>query len=1274
MWLEQQQRYEVPEEFNQRVKEDHQGVIDEFKRELGVSPSVFFFPYGDYGQYDEMARVVRTINLRQVGTNYLLGFTLGNLALNTKYSDRTRLNRLLVNPKWTARELADRLDRVWPFLPDEQYSIRNFGPDYWVREWGDISAEKGELRVCAIPSEDPLESHGKLRASSTTGAKAWLLGSDLLQDGYVSMHFQLKRGRFALYLRSSSKGEYIVFTLDAQGNASLRQKDSLGREVMLATDVSMSENRTDYDLLIGLRENMAYVRLNNRLLFAGRVLLKGDPIPGMIGVGVWDEVNGIGELTVFSTKLVTPKRAIVTWTPEIGRNPAHLSTWLHENSYRYSILAPPWMDVQASASVTLPKWDREMLRILAKLNKFKIYPFLSIRDASYLKRISVDDIMKDLDTFQVDGLYVDARDCHVNQMADLLEWLMKLKSRFNTTQYQLVLRLPVAAEGMASIGNMIKQLEGVILAGEFVRPLFGLSWEKMIGTLSVEPESGGGPLALYYQISDQIGDDVSPEARADVFRQKGFDVFALGEYEQAIAAWAQWSKITPQSSDPYALIGDAYLRMNRLNDALESYTKSLDLNPGQVDLAIRRSSLLEKMGRTDEQAEMLNLYARIFPETSSLMIAQAKWLLANKRRTEATGLMRKLVKERPEEIDARQILQGMLEEPQERYQNLRDLVTLVKKGGTSLYGFGHILLSTDLLATRESAIFFSTIREASTNVQSRLSRQLYSEFLPLETIINEQFQEGHVSDKWISFGTSINPNSGARFELRAGSDMAEAYLRLKKSDLMRDGFMEVDLDESVGFFWIYARRSSSAMIRFGFDDEGFLRIQSWVNGVIRSSDSRSWMRPPGTMNIRLEVRGEGARGFINGKPAFSTSIVVPNELRYGWWSVAPFSPELGMAQAKIRRIAAGPLPTTVLIVPPMQDAQASQFLDQVRPSAHQLSAVAPAIYLQKQDGTIEENKQFPVQMIRMFVTYHRLRYIPIIDASYFSELDIDLLIDLITRAQLSSLCICVRHMPSEDWFKAVEKALEKTSANLLVIASDVPVWSASDPKKTVRQMLETPLQVSLRQVERGNLILPPLLDKWSQVDVHCFGDTVIPSVIPFESAEKMEKMALTNSIPELNQPRFYVYPVAAADKQNKNFPPVELKPQAEVSSSFKPYVDAAKTDKPKRVLKSIEGAQEESAPSVPSPSLQRETERVVKEALAVTSQVSRVDTDIFRGAVTNIQGSAYTPTNPVMFHTLQTSNVPQRVEAMIPITNEMRRGLGELMPVEWNPVQRIERR
>jgi hypothetical protein len=519
---------------------------------------------------------------------------------------------------------------------------------------------------------------------------------------------------------------------------------------------------------------------------------------------------------------------------------------------------------------------------------------------------------------------------------------------------------------------------------------------------------------------------------------------------------------------------------------------------------------------------------------------------------------------------------------------------------------------------------------------------------------------------------------------------------------MRDGFIEVDLDESVGFFWLYARRSSTAMIRFGFDDEGFLRIQTWVNGAIRSSDSRGWMRPPGTINVRLEVRGDGARGFVNGKPAFSTSIVIPNELRYGWWSVAPFSPELGIARAKIGRIAAGPFPTTVLMVPPMQESQVSQFLDQVRPSAYQLSAVAPVVYAQKQDGKIEENKQFPMQMIRMFVTFHRLRYIPIVDASYYSELDISLLIDLITRDQLSSICVCTRFMPSADWFKAVEKALEKTSANLFVIASDVPIWSVAGSSKTVRQMLASPIQVSLRQAERGNLTFPPLFDTWSQVDAHCFGDTAIPSVVPFESVEKMEKMALTNSVLELNRPRLYVYPVDSVDKQNNNYPPVDPKPQAEMSSSSKLYVDPARKAEPKLGLKSVAEVKE-SVPPVSSPLPPRETERLIKKEPVLPAQDAPAAADVLRVAASNGQWSVYTTTNWLTthnlqtsnvpqiavsngqwsvqtttnwltFHNLQTSNVPQRAEAMMPTTNEVRRGIGELMPVERTPIQRIERR
>ena len=88
------------------------------------------------------------------------------------------------------------------------------------------------------------------------------------------------------------------------------------------------------------------------------------------------------------------------------------------------------------------------------------------------------------------------------------------------------------------------------------------------------------------------------------------------------------------------------------------------------------------------------------------------------------------------------------------------------------------------------------------------------------------------------------------------------------------------------------------MIRFGFDNEGFVHIQSWLNGNLLSFENRPWMRPPGMVTLRLNVRGDGAMGYINGHPAFTTPLVISSDVAYGWWSIAPFSPELGLARAR----------------------------------------------------------------------------------------------------------------------------------------------------------------------------------------------------------------------------------------------------------------------------------------------------------------------------------------------------------------------------------------
>ena len=1157
MWLGKQQRFEDPREFVKRITADHKDVISEYTKELGKAPIAFFYPYGDYGQYDEMAKVVRDTNLNLVSTNYALGFALGNLALNTRDTDVRRLNRLLVHKDWSAKTLADTLDRFWPFVDDGRQSVRNFQADDWIHEWGDVRRIDNELSIRAIPPENPLDLVGSVAHGATTGAKAWLAGSDEMKDGFVAMRFQIKRGRFIVYLRSTSRGEYVSCMMDPNGKVSMRQKMSNDKEFVLAVDDMPADGRTDYELLLGLRGNMAYARLNGRMLFGGRVLLRGDSKPGMIGIGIWDEVVGISEAQIASTKLIAPARAVVMWTPEIARNPSHLSAWLQENSYRFTFLAPPWIDVMSSASFSLPQWDVAMIGMLAQVNKLRVCPRLSVQDAIYLSHLSVEKVAEDLANSHADGVFVDARDCEASQMPQLTDWLIKLKPLLIKHKFQLILRLPIASEAMPSTGNMIDQIPGVILAGEFSHPVFGLPWEQLAGTLSVDPEAGSNPLELYYQISeDRKADDVAPDVRADLLREKGFEAFTLGEYQKALEAWTQWGKIQPNAPEPFALQGDAYFRMNKLGDAYDAYSKSLEINPGQIDLAIRRSRLLEKMGKGNEQAAILNLYSRTFPGTSALVIEQAKWLLANKRRSEASALMKRLVKERPEEVEARQILQGMLDDPQERYNNLKDLTSLVSVDSSSIYGFGRILLSSDLLASPEAAVFFPMIREASLHAPTKLARQQFLSFIPLEGVVDEEFNGGKLSENWVSFGTRLKTTTGGRFEIRAGSEMAEAYLRLKRSDFMRDGFIEVNLDESVGFFWLYARRSTGAMVRFGFDDEGFLRIQCWQAGELRGSDNRLWLRPPGMLRIRLEVRGDGAIGYINGRTAFSTPLLIPNDLRYGWWSIAPFSPELGLARAKIGRIVSGPIPTTTLLVPPMDEQEIPLFLDSVRDSARELSAVLPVVYRQRQNGSIEEIKDFPTQLLRMFTSFHRLRWIPVIDASYYSDVEIVTLIEMIKKYNLQTLALCTRFMPTYEWTKKVTAALEKTQGGLIVIVSPEAFWAsrgtgrASDinreSENRANEKGEPPV-LQIFQIERGSVLYPPLSTVWTNIPATRFDITNgIPHALTWCDAFANNHRATFTLVETnaLNWPRMYVYP-SKGPNPNKDRPAVELNPAPE---------------------------------------------------------------------------------------------------------------------------------
>jgi len=1083
-WLEDRKRYELPEEFNRRLQEDHEKVIQEFEKETGASPIAFFFPYGDYGQYEEQAKVVRVTNMHQVGAHYELGFILGQLALNTRHSDPRRLNRLLVDPAWSPQAFIDKLETFWPVEPGRGKAHRACRIERWIGEWGGVTAQDNELVLRAIPPLNPVVTLQQEQVSATTGAKAWLAGSDTFKDGYFAVRFLLKRGRFGVYLRATSKGEYIYFSMDDAGKVSVRQRLQDMDEMMLDTDVLASESRQSHELLLCLRENLFFARLDGETLFNGRVLLRGDPRPGMIGVGIWDPLPGMASATILDAHLVGRRDALVTWTPDVAKDVGYLTQWLNQHGYQFNVLSPPWLDVYESAPITFPAWDQDALTLLARANNMKILPQVQLRDATLLQKVPPADVVERIREHHVDGLYVDASSCVPEQVTALVTWLVRLQDAMNAKKMQLALKLPVAIESLPSAVNIIKLLPGVLLAGDFQEPPFNLDESQVLGITHVLPAASDETLSLYYQLSDLLAvyDDVSPDAKREELRQKGFDAFTSGDYKEAIRIWGEWAKTDPRNAEALALIGDAWLRLNQPDKALEAYTQSLDINPGQMNLAIRYSRLLEQLNRVDESAGLLNAYARAFPDSPSVTIAQAQWLDRHRQRHEARDVMRTLVKRHPDNIEARLILQTMLDEPAERYANMHELLAIGRSAETHLFGFGRDIFAAELLTIPEASVFFDFVRKTAAESPNKKTRDLYESFLPLTEKVSENFVMDKLSDNWVAFG-GFRPSSHGRYELRASSEMSEAFLRLKKSELLRDGYIEVTLDESAGSFWLYARRSSKSMVRYGYDDEGFIRVQTWLNGELRTQEGRGWLRPPGTVRLRLEIRGDGAVGYANDKPVFITPLVIPQDVCYGWWSIAPFSPELGLARARIAQIECGPLTPSIMLVPRLPVTELNAALDVVRLHVRDLSAVAPVAFTQLPDGTIPSESDIDLTPFKMFCTFHRLRLMPVVNLAYYSEVRPEHLTALIVKHRLTGLILRARSMPDAAWLAKMEKMLEHTTADFIVLQQEEWSWPLMEDDEVPQfadevARLKKLDAVNVREIQRGSLLLHPVKDAW----------------------------------------------------------------------------------------------------------------------------------------------------------------------------------------------------
>ena len=1086
MWIGAEQRLETLEEFRGRIRGEHARMAEAFRTEMGLEPMAFAYPYGDYGQFDPRAVSTRVLNLTEVGKAYGIGFALGPFLLNTRHSDPRALNRLLVNPAWSPEQFLAIVEsgRALPPWKVE----KPLDPARWLTDWGVTEhPADGSLWLKAIPRGTNATDH-----PPTTGALSWLVGSDLFGDYTARIRFRVEAGQFGIRLRSRLGGEEGVRMLfDADGNCWVNQKMYAAEEFThaVARDERMRSG-AERELEVSLDGRNLFATLDGRMLLKEPLDLMGEPAPGLFGLEVWDAEEGVAATQVSVLEFPRPRQVLMDWPSGEEYSPAYLMRTLNEGAHRLAAISPPWMDAVKAIPLVLPKWDDRTLRTFARMRGVPVLPRIVLRSAALALQIPPEMPAAEAEVLGVDGVHVDCRQVAQEEVSALVPWLQGVHQHVMEKNMKLAVQFPSGVAKLASFASIAALFPGALIAvegPERAAELEGTVSNVLVSETLPPPLAADMHLNLYYQLATRAlpTEALSPQARQEADRREGYLAYQEGEYDRAIERWEGWLAADPQSAEAMSLIGRAHVQKGDLNRALEYYTKSLETSPGQIRMAIRRAELLEKIEREDEAREQLNLYARIFPENPDILIAQAQWLNRRKRRMEARTMLETLVAESPMNLEARIALLNLQDDPAERHRTMRGILDLGRSPESQI-PFGHSLLSMEMLTFPESGVFFDYIRDQARRGQNTRQRDLYDGFLPLTNRVTDDFASGRLSDGWIASG-GIRALDRGRYELRAAVDQAETYLRLRRSELMRDGYLEVVLDESQGFFWIYARRSSHSMVRFGFDQEGFIHLQVWNEGEMVSHQTRPWIRPPGSMTMRMEVRGDGARGFVNGLEIFDAPVDIPPVVAYGWWGIAPFAFDLGVARARIIRMDCEPLPTSIVLVPP---GDPEKQVVQLRPHVGEISALVPAWVFQNPDGTLPEGVPADAHIFRMFAAFHRMRLLPAIDLSYEGDVDPEQVVQFIQRNHLAGVVLKRRTAPPRKWREALTAALEKSPATVIVLQTEAALWNTpgagadmggeqvARPEAGDHLMPAKGEKVGILELPVGGVLIPPIRGDW----------------------------------------------------------------------------------------------------------------------------------------------------------------------------------------------------
>ena len=1052
-WVPEAKRFESPVEFTARLAQDHEQCLQIIKENTGKKPIAYAYPYGDFGQFESRAVFARRVNLQLASKYYELGFLSGNLAANTRYSDPKRLNRLRVKPEWTGEDLADFLDRSWPV---EGVTSSGTNTSHiaaaWIVDWGAVKDDSGRMTLYAPPQN--------------TGAKMWLAGSDLTKDFYSRVVFSQLTGQLGIYARAAPDEEtYVYIGLDSKGavwiresklgqtdarlqqerNADmsvwLRQKDvSLERFTLASAQLNV-ESAKDHVLDLYVRGPLLFARLDGRTIFAERVLLRGDMKPGMLGLSVWSPERGRAQVSISEVILKPQEQTVAAWSSQTSLQNATAFKWIHQNAYHVTDISPSWINVTPSGQILKRVWNPTAYLMLSRMYHFHLLPCVAIGDERALARLTPTQLSDKLPAIKAQGLFVTMEEMQKPTIQRVTAWLQQCATELQARGLELKVRLPGSLETPPFVRSLLAMIPSIqIVAG----PTSPLNVSDVTGTnaplahlAQVPDQDQDKDVPMFYDLNaaPEIQGAVSPALKLARLPQEGEAAFLAGEYNKAISLWQQWSAADPNNPRPPMLIGDAYLRLNNLNQALTNYATSLDLDPGQIRLGLRRAGLLDSMGHAEEAMQQLNMFARLFPENIDIMLAQAEWLRRHDRGAEALPILQHISQMDSNNFEA---VAMMLRLPISNADYRQQMIAMARIGNQPKYYYdlGQAIWKYDLLSMPDSYVLTKLVQRIASQTNEASIATLFAHLLPRYGQVSDTFARGVLSDAWWPDSGVFNAEAG-KLQIQSDAAHTEATLRLLGSDRYGDSFVEIVAQRRAGAIWLYARRTGTHMIRFGVDEGGKMYLQLWRGGHLVEQRIKPWAEPKGSVRLRVEVRGDGVMGYVDGQPAFSSPLGLPRDFALGWLGLAISHTERGKAQAVLTRISAGQIPPRIILLPQFtNEADVDAKLNIFREEINHISALAPRWFRINGDGSVLSQQGSETKLLQLFSRYYHVRLMPVVDVAPGATLSADALIAQAAKYRLDGLIMLFSVLPSSAELETFDRALAAANIKVLALCVD----------------------------------------------------------------------------------------------------------------------------------------------------------------------------------------------------------------------------------------------